>query len=220
EFLEEAVVLARSGAVSLLIDAPYVRPGFVLERELMRAAEQSARVEQQEVVDLRRGTDLLLARPDVDPKRIAYVGHSFGAHAGALLAGVDKRIQSFVLMAGSYADQENAFDLNTPEMQQVRAQMGEDRLRQFFSQHSWDDPVYYAPHSSPAAVFLQFASKDQSDDRARQYYGRFGNPKQMKIYMAAHALNAAARMDRVEWLARRLSLRAVDRTALEKIPPL
>src|SRR5688500_8206544 len=33
QFLDGAVVLARSGAVSLLIDAPLVRPGFVVEKD-------------------------------------------------------------------------------------------------------------------------------------------------------------------------------------------
>jgi hypothetical protein len=71
EFLEEALVLARAGAVSLLIDAPYNRPGFVAEKDEMREAAQSAEVARQQVVDFRRGLDLLLARGDVDPKRVA-----------------------------------------------------------------------------------------------------------------------------------------------------
>ena len=87
EFLEEAVVLARSGAVSLLIDAPYVRPGFKREKDELRSAIQSSEVSRQQVIDFRRGLDLLTARPDVDPKRIAYVGHSFDAHVGGILAG-------------------------------------------------------------------------------------------------------------------------------------
>lgn len=76
EFLEEAVVLARAGAVSLLLDAPYVRPGFVREKEEARQAVQSSEVGRQQVIDFRRGLDLLLSRRDVDRKRVAYVGHS------------------------------------------------------------------------------------------------------------------------------------------------
>jgi hypothetical protein len=36
----------------------------------------------QMVVDLRRAVDVLVARKDVDPKRIGYVGHSLGATWG------------------------------------------------------------------------------------------------------------------------------------------
>ena len=94
EFLEEAVILAKGGVVSLLIDAPMVRPGYSKQGQPLDLRD--------DVIDLRRGLDLLLARKDVDAKRIAYVGHSFHAAAGAILAGVDKRPQAFVLMAGSY----------------------------------------------------------------------------------------------------------------------
>jgi len=116
EFLEEAVVLARAGAVSLLTDSPLVRPGFVEEKDEMRAQAQSSEAARQQVIDFRRGVDLLLSRKDVDPRRVAYVGHSFDAHVGAILAGVEKRIGSFVLMAGEYSDEEYVFDTDTPSM--------------------------------------------------------------------------------------------------------
>jgi len=54
----------------------------------------------QTVIDLRRAVDVVLSRPGVDPKRIGFVGHSFGATWGGVLAGVEKRIKAYVLMAG------------------------------------------------------------------------------------------------------------------------
>lgn len=59
--------------------------------------EMDRQAEIHAVVDLRRGIDLLLARPDVDPRRLAYVGHSYGAQWGAILSAVDKRIKTAVL---------------------------------------------------------------------------------------------------------------------------
>src|SRR5947209_124611 len=82
EFLSEAELLARSGVVSLLIDAPMVRPGFVDNRP-------DAEYTLQDVTDIRRGIDLLLARKDVHPKRLAFVGHSFQWGSGGVLAGVE-----------------------------------------------------------------------------------------------------------------------------------
>lgn len=65
-------------ASSLLIDAPQSRPNFT-------PTPNPALVTQQ-VVDLRRGLDLLLSRPDVDAARIAYVGYSLmAANSGVLL---------------------------------------------------------------------------------------------------------------------------------------
>src|SRR3954470_12521091 len=48
EFLDEAVLLARSGAVSLLIDAPMVRPGFLPEKEGLESEIQNAEASRQQ----------------------------------------------------------------------------------------------------------------------------------------------------------------------------
>jgi dienelactone hydrolase len=222
EFLEEAVVLARAGVVSLLIDAPHVRPGFVLEKEEMRQAVQSSEVARQQVVDFRRGLDLLLARRDVDPKRVAYVGHSFDAHVGAILAGVEKRIGSFVLMAGGYANEEYVFDPENEKMVELRGRVGDEAVRAYFRDYAWDDPVNFVGHSAPAAVFLQYGRQDKpiSEKMARRDFARFAEPKRIGFYDAGHELDAAARRERVEWLAQRLSLRRVDFDALARIPQL
>jgi dienelactone hydrolase len=102
EFRDEAVVLARSGVISLLVDDVTVHPGFVKDKAPLN--EQQIAVDVQQDINLRRGADLLVARDDVDPKRLAYVGHSCGAYAGAYLSGIDKRFKAFVLMAGGWPD--------------------------------------------------------------------------------------------------------------------
>jgi dienelactone hydrolase len=222
EFLEEALVLARAGAVSLLIDAPYNRPGFVPEKDEMREAVQSSEFARQQVIDFRRGLDLLAARGDVDPKRVAYVGHSFDAHVGAILAGVEKRVGSFVLMAGLYADEEFVFDPENKDMLALRGRVGDEAVRAYFRDYVWDDPVHFIGRSSPAAVFLQYGRRDKpiTEKMARRSFELFSEPKRLGFYDAGHALDAAARRERVEWLAQRLSLRRPDYAALARIPEL
>ena len=222
EFLDEAVVLARAGAVSLLIDAPYVRPGFVPETDETREPEQSAEAARQQAVDFRRGLDMLLARRDVDKRRVAYVGHSFDAHVGAILAGVEKRVGSFVLMAGSYSDEEYIFDPANAQMVELRKKFGDEALRRHFRDYAWDDPANFVGHSAPAAVFLQYGLRDKPipEKMARRDSARFAEPRRVAFYDAGHELNAEARRERVEWLAQRLSLRRVDYDALARIPQL
>src|SRR3954454_15134844 len=54
----------------------------------------------KQVIQLRRGLDLLDARADVDPHRIAVVGHDYGAMYATLVSAVDRsRIRAEVLMA-------------------------------------------------------------------------------------------------------------------------
>src|SRR5438876_587904 len=101
EFIPEAKLYARAGAVSLLPDYPWDRPQpWRKTPSHYDKPELDCEIEIQAVLELRRGIDLLLARPDVDPKRLAYVGHSYGAQWGSILSAVDKRMKTSVLMAG------------------------------------------------------------------------------------------------------------------------
>jgi dienelactone hydrolase len=220
EFLDEAVLLARSGAASLLIDSPQVRPGFAEDEDPL--SPQSVFAAQQQIMDFRRGLDLLLARPDIDPKRVAYVGHSFDAHVGGILSGVEKRIQSFVLMAGSFAAEEYVMDPENQDMVAMRKQIGDEKIKAYLTKYSWNDPIHYVGHSGPAFVFLQFGNNDKPipEKLARHYYHVFGSPKKIAFYDAGHSLNSAARNDRVQWLVERLGLKPVTEAALSEIPEL
>jgi len=222
EFLEEALFLARAGVVSLLTDAPMVRPGFLPEKDQLKGEIQNAEASRQQVIDFRRAVDLLIARGEVDPARLAYVGHSYNAHTGGLLAGVEKRIGSFVLMAGVFADEEYVFDSTTPAIVEFRKRIGEEALRDFFRQYAFDDPVNFIGHSAPAAVLLQFGRDDAPipESSARSYFERFSEPKKIGFYKAGHALNAQARTDRIQWLAERLKLPRLDPEAIERLPDL
>lgn len=219
EFLDEALLFARAGAASLLTDAPLVRPGFIPKREDLKGQIQNAEASRQQVIDFRRGVDLLAARNEIDPKRLAYVGHSYNAHTGGILAGVEKRIGSFVLMAGVFADEDYIFSSQAMEVVLFRQKIGEQALRDFFREYAFDDPVHFVGQSAPAAVFLQFGEDDAGipKEKARGYFDRFAEPKKIAFYKAGHALNREAREERVEWLAERLKLSAPDREAIERV---
>ena len=60
EFLDEAILLAGSGVVSLLTDAPMVRPAFLPEKDTLKGEIQNAEASRQQVIDFRRGIDLIL----------------------------------------------------------------------------------------------------------------------------------------------------------------
>src|SRR5258707_5320822 len=100
EFIPEAKIYAKAGAVSLIPDYPWDRPQpWHRTNDHFDKPELDRGIEIQAVVDLRRGIDLLLGRPEVDQKRLAYVGHSYGAQWGSILSAIDKRMKTSVLMA-------------------------------------------------------------------------------------------------------------------------
>ncbi len=157
QFLDEAVALAHAGVVSLITDGPIARPGHVENKEPLN--DQGATDLVQQIVDMRRGADLLLARKDVDPNRLAYVGHSYNASVGGFLSGIDKRFKAFVLMAGALSDE---IDLRSQEMQQFRQKIGSEKFDAFAAKYGWLDPGKFVSHAAPAAVFLQYARRRNS----------------------------------------------------------
>ncbi|HXT28605.1 MAG TPA: hypothetical protein VN716_04980, partial [Vicinamibacterales bacterium] len=97
EFLAEAVDLAASGVVSLLVDTPWADQQWFGKRDAAHDYEFTIEMTR----NVRRALDVLLAQPGLDPRRIAVVGHDFGAMWGALAAGADPRVTHFVYMAGT-----------------------------------------------------------------------------------------------------------------------
>lgn len=217
QFLDEAVALAQAGVVSLLPDGPVARPGHVTSKEPLNEQQITDRV--QATVDMRRGVDLLLARRDVDPKRIAFVGHSYNATVGAFLSGIDRRFKAFVLMAGTLSDE---VDLKSKEYQSYRQKIGPEKFDAFIAKYYWMDEGKYVAYAAPAFVFLQYASQEKflSPDRAREYEKIVSEPKLLKIYDAPHALNAEARRDRIQFLTEQLKLKPLPAAVIASIPNL
>lgn len=217
EFLEEALVLAHSGVMSLLPDHVSVHPGFVEDTTPLN--EQQIAVEVQQDVNLRRGADLLLARKDVDPKRLAYVGRSCDASAGAFLSGLDKRFKAFVIMAG---DLSFDVDKSTKVFQDYRHKVGPEKFDAFAEKYSWQDEGKYISRAAPASLFLQYATDEPflNGEVAKQYLEIVSEPKKLKIYDAPHALNAEATRDRIAFLSEQLSFKLPDNKAISAIPVL
>ena len=217
QFLDEAVALAPAGVVSLLTDGPVARPGYVADNELMSEKRNAEKVQQ--VIDMRRGVDLLLTRKDIDPKRIAFVGHSYNAAIGATLSGVDRRFKAFVLMAGSISDEVN---LRTGAYEQFRQQVGAEKFDAFMASHKYLDEGNFVAHAAPATVFLQYATQEPflTAERAREYEKVVSQPKRFKLYDAPHALNAEARRDRIAFLTEQLKLKPLPAKAIDAIPDL
>jgi dienelactone hydrolase len=217
EFLDEAILLAHSGVISLLPDHVTVHSGFVEDKTPLN--DQQIAVEVQQEVNLRRGADLLLARSEVDRKRLAFVGHSCDGAAGGFLSGIDKRFKAFVIMAGDLSFE---IDKKTKALQEYRQKVGPEKFDAFAAKYSWMDAGKYVSHAAPAALFLQYANDEPflNGDLAKQYFAIVSEPKKLKVYQAPHALNAEATRDRIAFLAEQLSFTPPDISAINAIPVL
>ncbi|WP_292365839.1 MULTISPECIES: alpha/beta hydrolase [unclassified Methanoculleus] len=199
-FLAEAVALAGMGAVSLLVDAPWAADTAATWGQAVTDPEEAVREHIRTVIDLRRGLDLLIARPNVDSERIGFVGHSFGALIGAVLAGVDRRLAAAVLMAGTgrFAD---VAAVNLPDLQGERL----ERYRRTLAEI---DPAVWVGRAGPAALLFQSALHDEviTEEQSREFFERASDPKSLEWYDAGHYLDEEARRDRIAWLGKQLSL--------------
>jgi cephalosporin-C deacetylase-like acetyl esterase len=195
EFLNEALALAGHGVVSLLVDAMWAEPGWYEQRIPEEDYDRSV----GQVIALRRALDALLAQPGVDPARLAYVGHDFGAMYGAVMGAVDQRPKTYVLMAGAphFIDW-SLFARKPQDPAAYRAQLAPL------------DPVAHVARLAPAPVFFQFAATDEyvSALAAAEFYAAAAPRKQAVTYRAGHDLHTAeVTTDRIAWLLRELNPR-------------
>jgi len=199
-----AVNYARMGAVVLLIDAPFARRTNGMN-EAVTMTEQDRREQIQLIVDLRRGVDLLLSRPEVDPDRLAYVGTSYGAAMGGLLAAVEDRLQAYALRVG---DGGLVTHSTGPEDRTAWLARPEDQRQQWVAWMWPIEPIHYIGCASPAALLFQNGTLDAAVPPADglRYQEAGSEPKTVCWYRAGHALDATADYDQAEWLSERIGI--------------
>lgn len=208
--LSDAMLMARAGAVSLLLTpsaADSLDPGQW--REQMIAT----------VVNIRRAVDLLAARPDVDPRRIALVGHSYGAMMGCDAVAVDKRFKAAVFEVGLLGMSIHIGTSPHPWAAGIRKELG-GKLAEFLTAIEPFDATHYAGQLAPTALLFQSARIDPGvpDKDAQDFFNAASEPKALKWYDTGHeVLDIAAISDRARFLARQLALRPIEPVLKAKI---
>jgi dienelactone hydrolase len=195
QFLDEAVELAGSGAVSLLIDTMWSDVKWFGTRNPAEDLPNSI----AQVKELRRALDLLASRPEVDPKRIACVGHDFGAMYGSLLGVSDRRVSAYVLIAGT-----KSFSDWYLLGRKLEGEAREAVVRELAPL----DPARRVAAIAPSPVLFQFGARDPyvPAPAADAFFAGARDPKEVRRYDCGHEMNAAAAADRVAWLKAKLGL--------------
>ena len=133
-----------------------------------------------EVTRLRRCLDLVLARPAVDPARLGVVGHDFGGMHASLLATVDRRARSYVLVAAvpRWADWFLPF-----------WPIEEDRIDYLRAMRPLD-PIEHVAAAAPARILFQFGRHDFyiAPMTGREFARAAGDTAELKAYDAEHEM--------------------------------
>lgn len=195
QFLNEAVALAQRGVVSLLVDTMWSQRGWWTGRK----PETDLAGGVNQVIELRRALDLLLAQPGVDPARTAMVAHDFGAMFGAVMGAVDGRPKAYVFLAPTPRLSDwYLFNVKPASVEDYRQELAPL------------DPIHAVAKLAPAPVFYQFATKDKyvPAPRPMEFYDATAARKLMGTYEADHDLTPPeVGTDRVAWLAKELGLK-------------
>ena len=197
EFLDEAVDLAGRGAVSLLVDGMWSKPGWYGGRKL----EDDYASSVAQVIALRRAIDLLLSQEGAGGIPLGIVGHDYGGMYASIAAGVDSRAKTCVFIACTYSLLDWAFYGKQPASKEDYIRVNRPlELREFVAA------------TAGASILFQYAEHDPYVPlaRAQELFGAARAPKQMVVYGGAdHGMFSPAniRGDRTEWLVRELGLR-------------
>ena len=194
--LGAATWLAARGAITLAISAPSGSAdsaggtgvdGLVAHRQL----------EVGDVVAVRRAIDLLQERDDVAPDRIAYIGWSSGARTGSILAGVEPRLHSLVLIAPGAAPVSEFVDAASPE--------DRDAVRKLMSSI---DPLYYVARANAERLLIQEGENDAVIPRTAidALIDAAPDGTEVRWYDADHALGPQAYEEHLDWLQERLGI--------------
>jgi cephalosporin-C deacetylase-like acetyl esterase len=173
-WLTEASDLVKRGAVALITQVPLVPNGDP-------NADSAAVVDG--VIAQRRGLDLLAGRPEVDPGRLAFAGHSWAAIHGAILAGIERRLAAVVMVAiGARFSRSWATALV--------GNAGEGGGKAYMDALTRFDGARYVAVAGRRALLMQFGKRDQliPPDQADELTAAAVGTKQRKDYDAAHDL--------------------------------
>jgi poly(3-hydroxybutyrate) depolymerase len=197
--------LVITGAVVMTIDGPAAR---VKARNWLTFTPQDREEQIQLIVDLRRGVEILTQQKGVDSSRIGFIGYSYGAAMGGLLAGVEHRIQAYGLMVGDGGLVTHFMEDGKPVggFETLPAGMRETWLQAMEP----IDSIHYVGHASPSALFFQNARYDSlvTEADALAYQAAGSEPKRIEWYDSGHGLPAAAYIDMVNWLAEQIGIDA------------
>ena len=196
QLLPLAEWLAARGAVALTLTLPSgsaTPPAGLTPEETLRWQRDTI---VADAVAVRRAFDTLAADERVDPDRLGLVGWSFGGRLGAIVAGVDDRVDATALMSAGAAPvseyvaaapadlRDDVEDVLTPidPLSRIAEAKGDVLL-----QAGRSDSVV----PEPALQALADAAPDDAE---------------LRWYEAEHDLDDRARREQLDWLTERLGI--------------
>lgn len=159
------------------------------------------------VRDLRHALSVLAARPDVDPRRIGYLGFSLGGCLGALLAAHEPRLRAAALVAPAadwrlLAASDSAWHLGFGG-QPLRDWLRDPRLA---SRLAVIDPARSIARFAPRPLLVVVGENDRviRASSGKALHRAAGQGKELLLHPGGHGPGPALRVRIARWLEREL----------------
>jgi dienelactone hydrolase len=198
------MALARRGAVVLALDAPFARR---TTNDWLAFTERDSVEQVQLFRDLQRAVDVLLARPDVDAQRIAYLGVSYGGAMGSGFVGIESRLAAAVLVV---ADGGLVAHFTSDDGSAIGPLAGVARTQRerWLAAMRPIEPMRFLA-GAKATLLLQNGRQDQlvTNEDAEALHRLAPAGATIRWYDGGHGLTAEAATDRFRWLADKIGTR-------------
>jgi pimeloyl-ACP methyl ester carboxylesterase len=196
-FRREAVAFAEKGFVCVSLNAPWHWKTLADTASFFYTYPKFIRLS---VIAIRRLIDTFARNQSIDRRNIYFIGHSYGATLGGLLAGIEPRIRGGVLMAGlpnisrTMIDGRNDvwkknWDQDTVRFMQVTNQLAEMEPENSIGKTKWK-------------IYHQVADEDEyvKPEQSTRFMSKTPEPYASSHYHAGHFFNNEAMEDRIKWI--------------------
>ncbi len=201
--IDEARQLAGQGYVVMLIDSPKVRPDAWRISEDHAIPNHNRDIYRQQVIDVRRGIDLLAQQPNVDASSISIIGKNIGGGFAGILSGVEDRVGTFVIQAAIPELGKFWPTMAHPVADSMREQVGQERLEEHALETAVTDALNYVDLRTDKRVLYQWGEHDDwfSPEQAQEMVTRTTGEVTSIWYDEGHDLMSPDVVrDYVRWL--------------------
>ena len=221
DLLDEAMAMASGGVASIVMDAPWVRDGEARGSEAGNyfAPEDEVAMLEQIVTDLRAGIDVLVRDANVDPARVGFMGHSWGASTGAILAAVDERPIAFALVTGRPSWTDFLRTEADGRLASIVAMIGPEKWDAYLAALAPFDATARIGEADGEELLLQFGTADDvvTPDAVDAFTAAAPEGTTVQTFDAGHVLDAEATAARITWLAGRLGASPIAPEVIERV---
>ena len=202
-YLDPISRFACSGATAIVVEAPWARGEGRVYDEAFRFTPEDRDEQIQLVVDQRRAVDVLQT---LGAEQIGYTAISYGAGIGAILAGVEDRIDAFALLSGGPGPVVRFISERGHPLYPLATYPQEQR-EEWVEAMEPIEPIHFVENATAPLLFV-VGRDDEIFSRSdlEPIHEAAGDNAEVRWYDAGHDLNPQAFLEHLEWLAGHLGL--------------